>query len=485
MCIRDSVQGGTSPYAYLWDDNPVLPQTSYIASNLDTGIYMVLVTDMRGCEDSLMVDLLPVVSNMNFAIYPSSSIGNSISCYGANDGAVHVYIDSTSSLVEPYTYQWFGPLGFTSSNDSISNLSAGNYALTITDVNNCVVTDGIAVVEPSELLYSVLSTTPSTCLGACDGLIELDITGGVYPYDALVTDNNTGLTALYPYDSLSSSISGLCTSTFMVEVKDANDCFATLIGGGDSIAVLSSAIPTTLAHINPIQHHIPCHGDSTGSLTIGSFMSSPYNYTWTDLNTSSVTVSDSLLNLPVGTYVLSALYTDSFPLCTTTDTITITQISAINSSATIIDVSCYGENDGSISTLTAGGTSPYTYSWSTGDTIEDISNLTAGNYTLSIIDANGCDKSFAYTVTEPSPLQLSISASQTYILNASASGGTPPYSYSWRRNGSVSQIGMGISYTVGIHDTYYVILTDANGCTITSNSICLLYTSPSPRDQRG
>ena len=182
--------------------------------------------------------------------------------------------------------------------------------------------------------------------------------------------------------------------------------------------------------------------------------------------------SNTLSNLSVGTYVLSALYTDSLPLCTSTDTFSITQLGLINSSSVVTDVDCHGENTGSISTTTTGGMAPYTYSWNNGNVNSSISSLTSGVYILTITDVHNCSVTETYTVNEPADLQASVISSQTYILNANVSGGTAPYQYSWRESSLPNNhLGGTDSYTVGANGDYYVIVTDANGCKVNSNSI--------------
>ena len=244
--------------------------------------------------------------------------------------------------------------------------------------------------------------------------------------------------------------------------------------GGNYQATLSNSIPTTSAQIDASNIPIACHGDSTADLTVLNPTSAlGYSYEWTDLNTTITTVGDSLLDLPVGTYVLSALYTDSFPGCTTTDTIVINQITLIQSSSSITDVDCNGNSTGVISTTTQGGTPPYSYNWTPPQSNNStIGNLSAGTYILSITDANNCQQEDTYTVTEPSALQVTIASAQTYILNATVSGGTAPYQYSWRESSLPNTHLAGTnSYTVGVNGDYYVIVTDANGCQTNSNSI--------------
>jgi hypothetical protein len=121
-----------------------------------------------------------------------------------------------------------------------------------------------------------------------------------------------------------------------------------------------------------------------------------------------------------------------------------------------------------------GGTAPYTYSWNTIpiQTTQTINNLQAGSYTLTITDANSCSQVDIFDITQPQVLLASISQSG-YVLTASVpTGGTSPYSYSWREQSlPASQIGSGLNYVVNSYGTYYVVITDANSCTSQSNTI--------------
>ena len=197
-----------------------------------------------------------------------------------------------------------------------------------------------------------------------------------------------------------------------------------------------------------------------------------HTYTWLDLNGNTVSTMSIASNLTAGDYILHSGY-NNITGCITVDTVTVSQNSLINSSASVTHAICYGDTSGSIMTTTSGGISPYVYSWSpVGGVGNSVMHLSAGVYNLTITDALGCSVIESYTVTQPDLLVATITASQTYILNASLVGGTPPYSYSWREQ---SQPGVSLgtfdTYTVGAYGTYYVVVTDANGCDSVSNSL--------------
>ncbi|MBO3696889.1 FG-GAP-like repeat-containing protein [Roseivirga sp. E12] len=201
---------------------------------------------------------------------------------------------------------------------------------------------------------------------------------------------------------------------------------------------------------------------------------------------------------PVGTTTVTYTATDgsgnavsaSFNVTVVPIPMEITMIPAVFNSVQSFNVSCNGATDGSIDATVTGGCTPYTYSWSNGDNVEDPTGLGAGTYTLTVTDANGSSINQTVTLTEPEPLQASINMSpenpvptygadhtiylgygtQTALLIASADGGNNTYSYSWTgadilNGGSSESIEVGPQST----STYVVVVSDENGCSTTES----------------
>jgi hypothetical protein len=160
------------------------------------------------------------------------------------------------------------------------------------------------------------------------------------------------------------------------------------------------------------------------------------------------------------------------------NSINVSQPSAsLTTSATGTNVNCFGNATGAVSLTVNGGTGPYSYAWSNGATTQNISNIVAGNYTVTVTDANGCTSSQnAISITQPSAaLNSSVAATQnincfgsgTGAINIAVSGGTTPYSFNWS-NGATTQ-----NLTNLASGTYSVTITDAKGCTSSTNNITL------------
>ena len=137
----------------------------------------------------------------------------------------------------------------------------------------------------------------------------------------------------------------------------------------------------------------------------------------------------------------------------------------------VVNVSCFGDNTGSISLTVNSGTPNFSFNWSDGGRGQSRSNLSAGSYTATVTDANGCTDSRTFTVSQPSQAltlggsisQPSCSYTNNGSINLTVSGGTPGYSYEWSNGGR----GQDLSGLSG--GTYTVTVTDSNGCEETTS----------------
>jgi hypothetical protein len=461
--------GGTVGYSYEWDDNFVQPQITATATSLLAGTYTVTATDSKGCTAS---DTRTLINTSTMDATVSSLItyvgGNDVSCYGANDGKALV---SVLGAHAPYSYQWYGPNGYTSVNDTVDNLTAGVYSVVSTDTNGCTVNSSVVIEEPSNMLFTTIGVTPESCLGACDGEIGLSVLGGISPYVVRLTETTTGNVIDIVMNN--NVVSGICSGTYALTITDVNGCSSTLINGGvDQQTIVASN--TTVAQINTSNIvSISCNGAATGELEVlNPNTNFGYSYSWQDLNGNEVGTSTTASNLLSGTYVLYAHYNNTSG-CTTTDTAIVAELSIIDPTVVITNIDCFGDATGVLQSSAQGGVAPYNMLWNPGNISgSGVSGLQAGSYTLTVTDNNNCSEIDTFEVTQPQELLTSISQNG-YVLTAGfTTGGTPGYSYSWRKNSSPNiSLGSDINYVVSSDGIYYVLVTDANNCISQSNFI--------------
>ncbi|MBK9048897.1 MAG: SprB repeat-containing protein [Bacteroidetes bacterium] len=434
--ISLTVNGGTSPYSYVWSNGA---NTQNI-SGLTSGTYTVTITDGNGCTDNASA----TVTQPAAALSGSTTITGNISCFSGNNGSIDLTVAGGTG---PFSYSWSN--GATS--QDLSGLAAGTYNVTITDARGCTATSSGTISQPAGALSTNINISQNIpCFGSGNGAIDLTVSGGTTPYS-------------YNWSNGASTqdISGLAAGIYTVTITDANGCNAT---SSITITQPSAALSTSINANQPVL----CFGGNNGSLTLnttgGTF---PYTYAWSNGQTSS-----SILNLTAGTY--SVTVTDANG-CTDQTSGTITQpAAALNSSATSSQqVSCFGGSNGAINLTVSGGTSPYTYLWSNGSSTQNISGLSSGTFTVTITDANGCQSNSSATVTQPvAALNATSTADQMVscfggsngAISVVVTGGTSPYTYVWS-NGATTQNISGLT-----NGTYTVTVTDANGCIDGSSS---------------
>ena len=388
--------------------------------------------------------------SLSFTIYEPTELmlsgllsdysGFGVSLYGASDGSIDISVTGGTS---PYTYLWSNQ----STNEDLFNLSAGNYMVTVTDANGCVVTGSFDLTEPppAATLEVFATLTHVTCFGENNGIIDLFITGGVSPY-----------TVEWSNSSTTQDIFNLVSGTYSVTVTDQyNSTFV-------ESYTINEPVELTLTGTTV---NVLCNGDSDGSIDItvmGGTM--PYTYLWSNTYTD-----EDLTGLVAYTYEVTATDANG---CFVTGMFTVTEPTAeLNMSATSVDASCFGLADGSIDATTTGGTPPYSYTWNNGLTVEDPANVAAGYYEGYVTDANGCSTSLTYvTVNEPAELMITGTYTDAACFGGSdgtiditVTGGTMPYTYSWS-NQSTDEDLMGLGA-----GTYEVIVTDANGCMVNAS----------------
>src|SRR5690554_653260 len=426
--VTVEIADGAPPFTFEW-----LPsgQTTNVASGLESGIHTITVTDAlnRSVTDTITITSPDeLLSNIEY---------NDISCNGNADGSATI---NPSGGVAPYIVLWStGDTG-----NTVSNLTAGTYSVTITDANDCEITEDFSIIEPDVLVVSAESQTNVSVYLGNDGSAMVDVTGGTLPYSY----------SWSPSGGTSDTASNLSAGTYTVTVTDAGGCTT------DQTFVIIEPLPLTIHLVS--QTNASCNGYNDGEVVVnvtGDY--SPFTYVWTPPVGNGTTAS----NLVAGSYTLAVTDADGE---TKTETFVITEPNVLSVSVgSILNPSCNGYNNGSATATVLGGTAPYSYTWSNGETGATAVNLTAGNHFVYVTDVNGCQIQESFTMDQPSPILISTTSLTDVSCNGQAdgtitisvNGGTTPYSYSW----SSGQTGTSLSNLSG--GNYIVTVTDGNGCT--------------------
>lgn len=503
-----AVNAGTPPFTYSWSTNP--SQNTPTAIGLSAGEYAVVVTDGNGCKTSALTT--PPISQPDSLTYDFKVID--ALCFNSPTGSAYI---NPNGGTTPYSVNWINPV---LTSDSIVNVLSGTYQFIIEDNNGCQKNGEVNISQPSLLQSSLISYTDITCLGADDGTAQVNVTGGVTPYNfswsnssstssfsgslpagqqqVIVTDANLCMDTVSfslnePADSVSAAITtnavtcfngsngsaeiiasgGNGTYTYTWLPIGSNGSILSSLSAGDYSVIVndvkgcSDIFSFQILQPNRLTSNTNVN-NSTCSLSNGSISSSAsggnggYNYIWNPGNLSGPFIN----NLLAGTYYLTVL--DSLG-CEFKDTILITNASGPQiTNSVIVNVSCFGLSDGEIALSVGGGTNPLTFSWNPSFGNDSVlTNLAQGNYVGYVKDVNGCIDSVTLNVTQPLPLIIDSVIVEDIscfgLTNGEAqvivSGGTPSYNYSWCLGNNTNQNITGLP-----KGSCFVFVTDANNC---------------------
>ncbi|MFZ5553698.1 MAG: choice-of-anchor L domain-containing protein [Bacteroidota bacterium] len=431
--IDITVSGGSQPYSYLWSFGP----TTQDISGLNAGTFSVDITDANGC----LLSQSFIVQNQSGTLQQTYGNAMDETC-GNGDGSIDITITGGQ---QPYSYSWSN---FATTQDLI-NISAGNYSCIITDAAGCQISTPVYTVNnQSGGLAIANADVDNEICGNNQGEIILTVTGGTSPVTYLW---NTGATT--------SSISNLTSGTYSCTVSDASGC--SVYTGN----LLLTDDPGTLSVISVSTMNEVC-SNSTGIINIEvDGGTGPVSFSW---NTGSI--SEDLFNLSAGIY--SCTISDSVGCSTSVNTVINNDPGTLQIDNMIVTDENCGDNTGAVNLMISGQANPVSYSWSNGSTIQDISGLAAGNYSVTVTDNNGCVTLGNTTVNNlTNGFSLSLASLSNEVCGAgngfidvSVSGGSTPYSYSWSNGATTEDIS---SLSSGV---YTLTVTDNAGCIITSSS---------------
>ncbi len=432
--IDINVSGGTPPYDFMWSNGQTMEDASGLAGG--GASYTVTISDSNDCQ-TILGPTTVSTDDLGVTIDPSNSSVTDIECFGDGSGAIDLEVIGGCL---PYTYNWSN--GWIAEDQQ--NLNPGTYSVTVTDCNGNTDEASFTVSQPaSDILITIDGSTDPNCLGSMDGTINISLSGGTPGYTYLWTNGET-----------TEDLTGLEAGNYVVTVTDANGCTAVSNGltlsGTSGIEISGTATPQT-----------PNLAGTITTMVTGGV--APFAYEWLPAGTETM-----LNNLIAGTYQVTV--TDSNG-CTDSETFVVEYLldDVVIISIDPAPASCVGECSGSIDIEVAGGLPPYFYSWGNGDTFEDLIDLCAGDYQVTVTDQLGTTATASTTVSEPNS-SLAIMDAQVNCetmgndgsINIIVIGGTPGYDYEWS-NGETTQDITGL--TAG---TYSVIITDINGCVVFS-----------------
>ncbi|MDP4267636.1 MAG: lamin tail domain-containing protein, partial [Bacteroidota bacterium] len=422
-----AVVGGSTPYKYSWSTGDTVSKIS----RLIKGTYSIYITDFKGCKKDTSV-----IINDPPKLTITQLIKTDILCNGNNTGSIKTTITGGTT---PYTYIWSN--GKTSAD--LSNLTAGNYQVTVTDNKGCKTTSVIVNINQPTALKNSISKTDNKC-GKSNGSVTLTVTGGTTPY-----------TYTWSNGSKTQNLSNIPAETYTVTIKDNNGCSdlksITIVSGSD------------LTVSSPSKTDITCFGKNDGTArAIASGGTLPYTFLWSDKESAA-----TITSLQTGAYTLTV--TDAFG-CSGTNSVVINQPADILITPSQTNILCNGNKSGAVNIIVTGGTIPYTYLWSNSKTTQNISGLGSGNYSITVTDANSCTKVHSTTITEPSKLSVKIDSTNTTCgfnngtAKANVTGGTSPYNYLWSNNSTNQNIN---NLPAG---NYKLTVTDKNACSATQKT---------------
>ncbi|WP_163357922.1 T9SS type A sorting domain-containing protein [Dysgonomonas sp. 25] len=501
--IKIKASGGTGTYyAELYElgqrgtlfRTPVtFTDSVYYFTDLAKGDYEIYLKDSNGCEPDTA--FLPVsVSEPARALRIFDDDYHEPKAFGYSDGEAWAFIDGGSGA---YSIVWKDSVSGTVLKtetlirlDSISsvkstlfNIPKGKYTIEVYDQNwnpayllnpsnnqnycGCQASKTIDVDQPPKLLVEIKEHHYVTCNGDNDGELIAKVTGGrphllpKKPYDyewRRITPDST--TILETYTSVNDSIlTNLYSGHYMICVTDSNHIQATS-------RIFHLVQPEPLVVSTNVRQHLLCDGYKIGEIeAVVTGGTPPYEYFWETGDTTHV-----VTGLGKGIYsvfVRDARYKDNpRHYCSMEAFGEVTSPNGMNITSTIKEPTCSAYADGEITLTITGGVTPYTFLWSDGATTQNRTGIPAGDYTITITDANGCSLTDSYSLYEPEPLavdlgnDITLCKDRSVTLNSSI--GQDSITYLWTKDGSI--LSTDSVYTISEAGNYRITITNQDGC---------------------
>jgi len=468
---------GPLPYQFEWykaDNGTYTPigQTTDTARGLTTGTYKVIITDWNGITKASDPFLLVEPDLLQVQLTTRA-----VSCNGGNDGFVK---SAVSGGTLPYSWSWSN----SDATPDITDQPAGDYHLLLVDGHGCTQQPSAVITQPA----APLSVTDVTAINPkaytyTDGSIAITLNGGTPNADGSynvqwlnssnqILNNHTEQVTANGYVT---TLQNTGDGTYTLQVKDAQFSICTNTSTSGCYISVANTLhePPLLKAVIAEHRYISCKGDSDGALvahaTGGIPLTNglPYQYRWFKVSGGSlqpIPQTDSIITgMATGRYLVQV--TDYNNITRSSDTFTLAEPGKLAVTLSATAVTCSSGQDGSISTLVSGGTAPFHYEWTTGDTTSNISNLNEGNYLLFVKDAHRCETQNSIDIFIPGGIVIdadikapTCNGDCNGYIKTTISGGVPPYRYQW----STGATGAALQNLCA--GKYTLTILDANNC---------------------
>lgn len=431
--------GGQAPYSFEWDNG----STSNILQNLSAGYYTCTIQDQAGCQiilDSLQISEPPVLE-LNLDVLDDPI------CFGEPGGSIEV---SASGGTAPYSFYWSNG----AITDDIFLLSPGIYSVTVYDSKACQsILQNLELQAPTAIELDIIEKINTSCPGSGDGQIIIDVTGGGGTYSYFWSNEGMG----------DQELNDIPVGEYNVVVVDQFGCKSRI----DNIDIISYNYP--LEVLTGETSEPQCFGDQDGEINIQITAAEfPIDINWSSGQKKELfQLTDKITGLSPGSYHVTV--TDHYGCVGISEEIELTAWEQLSYNIVkLMNISCFGLNDGSIEIEAIGGNAPYTYFWDNGALGPIIEQLDTDTYKLLIIDDNSCSVfTSVFIISEPKLLnaEISVEAAINGQMSGSASlfptGGTVPYTIQWDENTNFQTGNTAINLAPGF---YSVSIVDANLC---------------------
>jgi gliding motility-associated-like protein len=437
--------GGNGNFIFTWTGPNGYTSGNQTIEKLAPGQYELLIEDEFGCSIAKSYTLTEPEALLATFVEKTD-----VFCTGDNTGRIEVAV-SGGVESEGYQFNWTkdGQI-FEADSPIIENLLSGTYELTLIDNNNCSVSTGpILIAEPEVRLQIQVTKEDISCYEANDGKIDLNIIGGVAPYQID-----------WDFGSNATSFENVGPGTYTVIVADQAGCIVS-----ESVDIVDAPLFKVSSEVT----QITCFGEQNGAIELNiEGGNEGVNIRW-----DNGQELPGIFNLGPGNYGVTVT---KFGTCPIRREFTIIQPDQLVLEPTVTDaLACDNPQSGSVLANVAGGTPPFTFKWSNGSTQQNLINLSSGPYSLEVTDANGCTVEGQFLIKRPAPIEV-VTVRKTNVVcepraiteefNISITGGVPPYSIQWS-NGSVEDDGL--KMTTRQPGLYLLSITDAVGCTFSES----------------